>query len=142
MTNYTHLIVTFIRFWLVDCPFCANTASSLVEFHNNYKDKGLVVLGIHHPKSEKAKDVELVKKRGRGFGFEFQIAQDNDWKTINSYWLGGKKRSYTSSSILIDKKGLIQFIHEGGEFFRSDSDLKANAAFEAFDKKIQELIEE
>ena len=28
--------VVLIRFWLVDCPYCYNSAPSLVEFHEKY----------------------------------------------------------------------------------------------------------
>jgi len=134
--------VVLVRFWLVGCPYCTNSAASLVEFHKKYTDKGLVIIGVHHPKSKETMNNELVKKQAKVFGFEFPIAQDLEWKTINSYWLGGKKRSFTSSSILIDKNGIIQFVHDGGEFFRSDYDLKANAAFKAMEGNIVRLLNE
>ncbi|MGI9534566.1 MAG: redoxin domain-containing protein [Thermodesulfobacteriota bacterium] len=134
--------VVLIRFWLVDCPYCSNTAPSLVEFYEKYKDKGFIIIGIHHPKSERTTDNKLVKKRAEKFGFNFPVAQDINWKTINTYWLGDKKRNFTSSSILIDKQGVIRFVHDGGQFFKSDSDLNANAGFLEMDKKIQELLDE
>lgn len=115
---------------------------SLVGFNNKYKDKGLVVLGIHHPKSIRTQDPNLVKRQAEVFGFDFPIAQDNEWKVINAYWLGEKRRSYTSSSFLIDKKGIIRFVHDGGEYFRSESDNVANAAYLALDEKIQQLLKE
>jgi len=134
--------VVLIRFWLVDCPYCTNTAPSLVEFYDKYKNEGLVVIGVHHPKSERTKDNKLVKRRAEMFGFKFPIAQDLNWKTINSYWLGGKKRSYTSSTILIDKESIIRFVHDGGEFYKSDSDKEANDGYLEVNKKIQELLAE
>ena len=134
--------VVLIRFWLVDCPYCTGTAPSLVGFYSKYKDEGFVVIGIHHPKSERAKNNQLVKRRAEMFGFNFPIAQDLNWSTINSYWLGGKKRSYTSSSILVDKKGVIRFVHDGGEYYKSDSDPEANDGYLEMNKKIQELLAE
>jgi peroxiredoxin len=134
--------VVLIRFWLVGCPFCTNSAPSLVEFHKKYADKGLVIIGVHHPKSQQTKNNELVRKQAKVFGFKFPIAQDLEWKTINSYWLGNKKRSYTSSSILIDRNGIIQFVHDGREYFRSDQDQKANAAYEAMVENIVKLLKE
>lgn len=134
--------VVLIRFWLIDCPYCENTAPSLVELYDKYGDEGLVVIGIHHPKSEKARDRELVMSRAEKLGFKFPIAQDDDWKVINEYWLGGSKRSYTSSSILIDKNGIIRFVHDGGEFYRSDDDPDADLAYKIIDSKIRELLQE
>lgn len=134
--------VVLIRFWLVGCPYCTNSAASLVEFQKKYADKGLVIIGVHHPKSEETKNNDLVKKQAEVFGFNFPIAQDLQWKTINSYWLGKKKRTFTSSSILVDKNGIIQFVHDGGEYYRSDYDLEANAAFVAMEENIVRLLEE
>lgn len=134
--------VVLIRFWLVGCPYCMRSAPSLVEFYENYSDKGFVVIGIHHPKSEQAKDNKLVKKQAEAFGFKFPIAQDSEWKTINSYWLGGKKRSFTSSSILIDKNGIIRFVHDGGDYYKTEYDREANATYEAMKENIARLLDE
>src|SRR6478609_2583250 len=40
-----------IRFWTVGCSLCTRTAPALNELWANYRDRGLVVIGIHHPKS-------------------------------------------------------------------------------------------
>ena len=134
--------VVLIRFWLVGCPYCKNTAPALAELYEKYGEDGLVVIGIHHPKSERSKDDAFVLKAAKGLGFEFPVAQDRDWKVINSYWLGGARRSYTSSSILIDKKGIIRFVHDGGEFYRSEDNPDADLAYKAIDAKIRELLAE
>ena len=134
--------VILIRFWLVDCPLCESTAPSLVNLYNRYKDEGFLVIGIHHPKSEETRDPDLVLNRARALGFEFPIAQDNDWRVLKSYWLNGKNRSYTSTSFLIDKKGVIRFIHDGGEFYEGEDNLEANNAFLAMENKIKELLME
>lgn len=134
--------VVLIRFWLVGCPFCVNSARSLVDFYDKYQDNDFVIIGIHHPKSEAAKDTGLVLRKAKAFGFEFPIAQDNDWEVINAYWLGDEKRSYTSSSFLIDKKGVIRFVHDGGEYYLSEDNKDPNLAYLTIDKKIRELIAE
>src|SRR5687767_10682308 len=43
-----------IRFWTVGCALCTRTAPALNEVWEKYRDRGLVVVGIHHPKSEEA----------------------------------------------------------------------------------------
>lgn len=134
--------VVLIRFWLVGCPFCENTAPSLVELNEKYKDRGLTVLGIHHPKSERSRDTELVKKVAENFGFEFPLAQDGSWEVINRYWLGDKKRTYTSSTFLIDKNGVIRLVHDGGEFYKSSSNPEADSAYRQIERKIEELLSE
>lgn len=134
--------VILVRFWLIGCPYCRNTAPALVEFHNKYHEKGLVIIGIHHPKSEKAANIEIVKKQADIYGFEFPVAHDPDWKTLNEFWLNGKDRSFTSSTILIDKEGIIRFVHEGGEYYRSEKNNDANDAFITLDSKISKLLDQ
>src|SRR3989337_3248077 len=134
--------VVLIRFWLVGCPLCEHTAPALVELYNKYKNDGFIVIGIHHPKSEEAKDPNLVRRALDAFDFDFPVAQDNDWKVINAYWLGGKKRSFTSSSILIDKNSIIRFVHDGGEFYKSENNPDADLAYQAIEEKIKELLKE
>ena len=134
--------VVLIRFWLVGCPYCTRSAPSLVEFYRKYSNQGLVIIGIHHPKSIDTMRNDLVKKAADFLGFDFPIAQDLNWSTINSYWMGYKKRTFTSSSILIDKNGIIRFVHDGGNYFRSETDAEANAAFEAMEYNIIKLLNE
>src|SRR5262245_47727610 len=53
--------VVLVRWWTApDCPLCAGTAPSLNEFHNRYKDRGLVVVGFYHHKSDAPLRVEDV----------------------------------------------------------------------------------
>lgn len=66
--------VVLIRFWLVGCPYCENTAPALAGLHGKYGGDGLVVIGIHHPKSERTKDDALVLKAAKGLGFGFPVA--------------------------------------------------------------------
>lgn len=134
--------VVLIRFWLVGCPYCENTASSLVEFHEKYGEQGLVVIGIHHPKSERTREPGIAKRQAEIFGFDFPVAHDKDWKTIKNYWLTGENRKFTSSSMLIDRGGIIRFVHEGGEYYRSDTDKKAYNDFQNMDENIRKLLRE
>jgi len=105
--------VVLIRFWLIDCPFCSGSADALNQIYEKYRNKGLVVIGIHHPKSDAARESERVLAGAKKLQFTFPIAQDNDWQTIRSFWLV-KKRGYTSASLLIDKTGQIRWVHDGG----------------------------
>ena len=105
-----------LRFWLMDCPFCTNTAPALRELWEEYRGAGLVVVGLHHPKSEAARDPEQVTSAASDLGFSFPIGLDNDWLTIRSYGVGTELRRFTSVSFLIDRRGIIRFVHDGGEF--------------------------
>src|SRR5277367_1522430 len=84
--------VVLIRFWLGDCELCAGSAPALNYLYSKYHDRGLTVIGVHHPKSSEAKKEEFVVRNVRKLGFEFPIAIDNSWSTIEQYWLGKRKR--------------------------------------------------
>lgn len=134
--------VVLIRFWLVGCPYCENTAPSLIEFHEKYGEQGLVVIGIHHPKSARTREPGVARRQAEKFGFDFPVAHDKDWKTIKNYWLTGENRKFTSSSLLIDRNGIIRFVHDGGEYYRSDTDKKAESDFQTMDENIRKLLRE
>ncbi|GEM_PF-1012468 len=135
--------VVLVRFWLTGCPFCTRTAPSLREFWQSYKDRGLVVIGIHHPKSEMTKNPKVVKEAARALGFDFPIAMDNSWQTIRAYGVGSELKRFTSVSFLIDQQGIIRFVHDGGEFHLGGGDehTACQAAYFALKRKIEELLE-
>ena len=108
--------VVLIRWWVDQCPFCAQSSSALNEFHEKYKDDGLVVIGMFHPKPRpQSTTMEYVQKAAEALHFTFPVAIDDHWETLNEYWLN-VRRSFTSVSFLIDQEGIIRYIHPGPEF--------------------------
>ncbi|HEY9867952.1 MAG TPA: redoxin domain-containing protein [Candidatus Obscuribacterales bacterium] len=134
--------VVLIRFWFTDCSLCRATAPALNELHERYGRQGLVVIGIHHPKSAAGHDPGYVRRNARELGFAFPIAQDRGWSTVRAFWLDTGERSYTSASFLVDRQGDIRWVHEGGEFHSSDSTAHAacDAAYRALEAQINELL--
>ena len=65
--------------------------------------------------------IEDVRKYVKDYGFEFPVALDNDWATLNKFWLNRvPDADFTSVSFLIDKKGIVCYIHKGGQYDRED----------------------
>ena len=73
-----------LRFWLTECPYCRRSAPALRELDRRYRDRGLLVVGLHHPKSERARDPAFVRQAAAELGFEFPLALDNEWKTVGA----------------------------------------------------------
>src|SRR5437660_1596717 len=42
--------VVLVRWWTDGCSLCAQTAPALNELHRRYASRGLVVIGMYHPK--------------------------------------------------------------------------------------------
>ena len=109
--------VVLIRWWLETCPYCKATAPSLNEFHKSFSDDGLVIIGMYHSKPIYR---EISKREVQEFGdaksFEFPLAIDKNWEVLRSYWPREIPMSYTSVSFLIDREGIIRYIHPGGSY--------------------------
>jgi thiol-disulfide isomerase/thioredoxin len=115
--------VILIRWWTApNCPYCRASAPALNEFYEKYAARGLEVLGFYHHKSTFPLDAKMVKKYAGVFGFKFPIATDVGWKTLHRWWLDNGTRQFTSVSFLIDRKGVIRYIHPGGEYVAGDPD--------------------
>jgi peroxiredoxin len=129
--------VVLVRWWTgPGCPFCAATAPALNEFHDRYKDQGLVVVGVYHHKSSKPLDVARVRRCVEKFGFEFPVAIDPEWRTLKRWWLDEHPRAWTSVTFLIDRKGVIRHIHPGGAYVKGDRD------YQEMEAKIEGLLKE
>jgi peroxiredoxin len=116
--------VILLRFFMESsCPMCRASAPYLNEFHARYKDRGLVVIGMYTPKPVPRKtDLDTVKHYVRNYGFQFPVAIDDDWATLNAFWLNRvPDADFTSVSFLIDRKGIIHHIHPGGTYSEHDA---------------------
>jgi len=47
--------------------------------------------------------------------FTFPVALDADWAALKRWWLN-QERDWTSVSFLLDRQGIIRYVHPGGEF--------------------------
>jgi peroxiredoxin len=96
------------------CPRCRGSASVFRDLWNEFKDRGLVIVGMyHHHKS--ALPVEEEARRTVGlYGFEFPVAIDASWQTIKRWWLDRHPGTPTSISVLVDRTGVVRYVHEGG----------------------------
>ena len=108
--------VVLVRWFMSpDCPLCSATAPSLNLLDERYRGRGLVVLGFYHHKGAEPLRPEAVKGYLAHYRFRFPVAIDPDWKTLKRWWLD-RERNWTSVSFLLDKKGVIRFIHPGGKY--------------------------
>lgn len=109
--------VVLLRWWLETCPYCQATAPSLNEFHEKYAKQGLVIIGMYHPKPfGRGVSTKEVTRYSEAKGFQFPIAIDEDWATLKRYWFDQGGEDFTSVSFIIDRDGVIRYVHPGGSF--------------------------
>ncbi len=108
--------VVLLRWWTDTCPFCSTTAPVLRELDQTYGDRGLLVIGIFHPKPAGDPDLERMRRATSQFEFTFPVALDADWTALRRWWLDRRPRGWTSVSFLLDRDGTIRYVHPGGEF--------------------------
>src|SRR4051812_11304299 len=115
--------VVLVRWWTApECPYCRATAPALNEFNKEYSARGLQVIGFYHHKGDEPLKLADVKKFAVNFGFEFPVAIDPEWKTLHQWWLDQGDHDFTSVSFLIDRKGVIRYIHPGGQYVKGEKD--------------------
>ncbi len=92
--------VVLVDFWTYTCINCINTLPYVKQWHQKYKDQGLVVVGVHTPEFPFERTTKNVADAIKRFGIEYPVAQDNDYKTWDAY-----RNQYWPAFYLIDKGG-------------------------------------
>jgi peroxiredoxin len=136
--------VVLVRFFTdPTCPFCSATAPALNELDRDFRDRGLVVIGLYTPKpSPRATTVEHARKVAQKYGFEFPVAVDDEWKALRRLWLDRADSGWTSASLVIDRRGVVRHVHPGGAFAKDSSDPQARRDYEDMRAAVETLLAE
>ncbi len=135
--------VVLVRWWTDSCPYCLRSAPSLVELRERYAERGLVVIGVYHPKPrDRTISSEEIREAARERGFLFPIAVDRSWTVLRRWWLDRGGRRATSVSFLIDRSGTIRYVHPGPAFHREvvDGDRRPLEDFLELKSKLETLL--
>lgn len=117
--------VVLIDFWTYSCINCQRTTPYLNAWYEKYKDKGLVIIGIHTPEFEFEKIYENVLQATIKEKIKYPVVLDNDYSTWTAY-----KNRYWPRKYLIDIDGYVVY------------DIIGEGAYEETEKKIQEALAE
>lgn len=108
--------VVLVDFWTYTCINCIRTLPYIKSWWTKYKDKGLVIIGVHTPEFEFEKNPENVAKALKDFGIEYPVMQDNNYSTWNAY-----SNQYWPAKYFVDKNGKIRYTHFGeGDYDQSE----------------------
>src|SRR6201993_5580133 len=77
--------VVLVDFWTYGCYNCVNTLPYVTKLYETYKDKGLVVVGIHTPEFPFERSAGNVQAALKRHGITYPAAQDKHSRTWNAY---------------------------------------------------------
>lgn len=100
--------VVLVDFWTYSCINCLRTLPHMNELNQKYRDKGLVIIGVHAPEFDFEKNPQNVVTALRKFKIEYPVALDNDLKTWKNY-----HNQYWPAHYLINKEGKVVYTHFG-----------------------------
>jgi len=100
--------VTLVRWWTNGCSLCSGSAPALAEL-----GKKATIVAVYHPKPPRDVSADDVRAFAKEIGMPGALAIDRDWKVLDR-WMPPKKRSFTSLTFVLDKKGKIRRVHPVG----------------------------
>jgi thiol-disulfide isomerase/thioredoxin len=108
--------VVLVDFWTYGCVNCVNTLPHVTELYAKYRDRGLVVVGVHTPEFPFERSAANVQAALKRHGITYPVAQDNDSQTWNAFG-----NQYWPAQYIIDQSGKIVFQHAGeGQYEQMD----------------------
>ena len=112
--------VVLVDFWTYSCINCVRTLPHLTKWDETYRDKGLVIIGIHTPEFAFEMDLKNVQNAVKQHNIHYSVALDNAFKT----WLNFKNR-YWPAHYLIDREGKVVYTHFGeGNYDITESNIR------------------
>ena len=114
-----------IDFWTYTCINCLRTLPYLRAWDERYRDRGLVIVGVHTPEFEFEKDAGNVRDAIARNRLRYPVAQDNDYGTWDAWG-----NQYWPAKYLIDANGEVRYAHFG------------EGAYAVTEEAIRDLLEE
>jgi len=137
--------VTLYRWWTDTCPYCEKSLPAFEKLRTKYAAGGLNVVGVYHPKPPRDIDRNEVRTSAAGLGFRGVLAVDQDWSELERFYLQpGKRRPATSMAVLVDRQGVIRFVHPGPVLFPSDDPAheRENADYALLEQAVRAVLAE
>lgn len=103
--------VVLVDFWTYGCINCVRTLPYVADWDKKYRDRGLVVVGVHSPEFAFEKDADNVRAAVAQHDIHYPVALDNGLDTWNNF-----SNRYWPAHYLINREGQVVYTHlgEGG----------------------------
>jgi thiol-disulfide isomerase/thioredoxin len=108
--------VVLVQFWTYTCVNWLRTLPYVRAWAEKYKDKGLVVIGVHTPEFGFEKNIDNIRRAMKEMGIEYPVAIDSNYALWNAFG-----NEYWPALYLIDARGRIRRHHFGeGDYEQSE----------------------
>lgn len=113
--------VVLLEMWTFGCINCQHVIPSLREWHAEYADQGLVIIGNHYPEFGYERELSNLREAVARLDIAYPVVQDNDGTNWRAY-----KNHYWPTLYLIDKRGHLRYQHIGeGEYAKTEAAIQA-----------------
>lgn len=106
---------TLLRFWVHSCPYCAASLPAIESLRKQFGSRGLTTIAVYHAKPRRPFAATEAQKLARDLGYMGPVALDPDWNLLRESYLDFESEGFTSISILLDRNGLVRYVHPGPE---------------------------
>lgn len=100
--------VVLVDFWTYSCVNCIRTLPYLRDWHEEYADEGLVILGLHAPEFAFEAEPSDVEAAIEDLDVTWPVALDNDFSTWRNF-----HNRYWPAKYLVDRDGVVRYAHYG-----------------------------
>jgi cytochrome c biogenesis protein CcdA/thiol-disulfide isomerase/thioredoxin len=112
--------VVLIDFWTYSCINCVRTLPYLTSWDRKYRNKGLVIIGVHAPEFEFEKRQTNVEAAISQHNIQYPVVMDN-----NFIWWKAFENHYWPAHFLINKDGQVVYVHFGeGEYDTTENNIR------------------
>jgi thiol-disulfide isomerase/thioredoxin len=108
--------VVLVDFWTYSCINWMRSLPYVRAWAEKYKDRGLVVIGVHAPEFGFEHNVDNVRQAAKDMRVDYPVAIDNDFAIWRAF-----KNAYWPALYLVDARGKVRYHHFGeGEYEQSE----------------------
>ena len=100
--------VVVIDFWTYTCVNWSRTLPYVRAWSEKYKDKGLVVIGVHTPEFPFEKNIDNIRSAMKEMKIDYPVAVDSNYGIWNAF-----NNEYWPAVYIVDAQGRIRFHHFG-----------------------------
>ena len=113
--------VVLLEFWTFGCWNCRNTIPHVKELYRKYGSGDFTVIGVHTPEFDREANLSSLKEEIVKLGISYPVVTDNAYETWDNY-----HQQYWPTTYLIDKKGVVRYIHIGeGNYEKTEYRIKS-----------------